>query len=114
MPDNSSATCTTNEDCASDGIARDCYIDVPWGEDFVEKGQDSFCDCSKRFGFVGEKCDIPTSTTYYLQGVNIILLLGTTCFMAWLMKLSFRYIWWTKPSLKQILTLKLETTAFIL
>ena len=64
----SSIECQTFEDCSVDGIARVCYISVPWSE------RDSFCDCSSFNGWIGERCDVLTATVIYAR-VTLLLLM---------------------------------------
>lgn len=59
----------TNECNINSSVLKICY------ESNLFEKRTNFCDCSSWYGWEGENCDEPTSTSFYLRTVIIILAL---------------------------------------
>lgn len=60
--------CSNSFDCVVNStVAKECYERNNFREDTF------FCDCSSWYGWVGENCDKPTSTVYYLRFIFFVL-----------------------------------------
>lgn len=110
--------CTKASDCTVGLVKKVCYLNVPWANQFVnasflnEKNV-SFCECSNFYGFTGEQCDQPSSTTRLHKAFNLIFIIWSSFFLVWLTSILMSYIYWKKPSFRDLLTLKIDLGFFI-
>lgn len=62
--------CTDSFDCVNGSVIKQCYENNAFSEETF------FCDCSNWFGWIGENCDKPGPTIYYIR-------ITTVFFLAW-------------------------------
>lgn len=82
------------ENCSVDGVVRACYVVDDEGE------EETLCDCSTWYGWVGETCDEPTSTVYYLRVASSFFLLWEVLLLLWLILTLCNYLYQRSPKLK--------------
>lgn len=64
--------CKTAADCGNTTPFKDCY------EENYYRNETNFCECARDYGWIGENCDEPGPTLYFMRIFTFMFLLWTT------------------------------------